>query len=80
MISERFCGVKYSDSQTRILAYTAYLPTSGKDDEYLEVLSQLSFDLKSNMDENIAILIGLDSNQSNKSSKRQTKAMNHFCD
>ena len=67
VISERFCGLKYSDNLTNILAYTAYLPTSGKDEEFLEVLSQLSFDLKSHITENCAILIGLDSNQSIKS-------------
>ena len=80
IISERFCGVKYSDqiTHTYILAYTAYLPTSGQDDEFLEVLSQLSFDIKNNCDENCSILIGLDSNQSDKSTRRRTDAMSKF--
>lgn len=34
ILSERFCGVSYSDKQTSIIAYTAYLPTSGQDDEF----------------------------------------------
>ena len=44
VISERFCGVNYSDKQTNILAYTVYMPTSGQDDEFLDVLAKLSFD------------------------------------
>ena len=61
-----------------ILSYTAYLPTSGQNEEFLEVLSQLSFDIRNNADEKSSILIGLDSNQSNKSSRRRTDAMLKF--
>ena len=41
IVSNRFCGVKYVDSstETSVIAYTAYLPTSGQDDEFLEILS-----------------------------------------
>ena len=78
IISERFSGMKYTNGQTDILAYSAYLPTHGQDDEYLEVLSQLSFDIKSNMSQKSCILIGLDTNQSKKSSIRRTNAMNNF--
>ena len=45
VISERFCGLTYSNNHTNIIAYTAYMPTSGQDDEFLEVLSKLSFDI-----------------------------------
>ena len=69
VISERFCGIKYSDKSVNILSYTVYLPTSGQDEEFLEVLSQLSFDIQNNADKKSSILIGLDSNQSNKSSR-----------
>ena len=78
VISERFCGIKYSDTSVNILSYTAYLPTSGQDEEFLEVLSQLSFDIRNNADEKSSILFGLDSNQSNKSSRRRTDAMLKF--
>ena len=80
IISERFCGVRYTDNKTNtnILAYTAYLPTSGKDDEFNEILSQLSCDIRNNLEEKCAILIGLDSNQSEKSTKRRTESMNQF--
>ena len=55
IISERFSGVKYTDGQTNILAYSAYLPTHGKDDDYLEVLSQLSFDIRNNLSDDTCI-------------------------
>ena len=80
IISERFCGVKYTDGHTNIIAYSAYLPTSGQDEEYLEVLSLLSFDIRNNKTENSCILIGLDTNQSEKSSRRRTEAMEQFCE
>ena len=35
VISDRFCGVAYSDKQTSLLSYTAYLPTSGQDEEFM---------------------------------------------
>ena len=78
VISERFCGVKFSDNQTNILAYSAYLPTSGQDDAFIEVLEQLNFDIKNNISEKSILLIGLDSNQSEKSSNRRTVAMEDF--
>ena len=76
--SERFCGVKFSDYQTNILAYTAYLPTSGQDEAFLEVLEQFEFDIKNHITGKCIILIGLDSNQSDRSSKRRTSAMEKF--
>ena len=63
VISERFCGVTYTlSSDTIILAYSAYLPTSGKDDDFVETLSQLRSNIQNNAKEkkNVAILIGLD--------------------
>ena len=54
------------------------MPTSGQDDEFLEVLSKLSFDIYNNVAENSSIMIGLDSNQSNKSYRRRTDAMKQF--
>ena len=78
LVSERFCGIMYNDKKTRIIAYTAYLPTSGQDNEFLHVLSQLSFNIESNMTSNTTVLIGLDSNQSTKSSRCRTEAMLRF--
>ena len=63
-----------------MVAYTAYLPTSGRDDEFLETISQLTIDLLTNIEDRnrCAILIGLDSNQSEKSSSRRKKSMESF--
>ena len=80
IISERFSGVNYTDGQTKIIAYSVYLPTCGQDDEYLEVLSLLSYDIRAHKQENSCILIGLDTNQSAKSSRRRTDAMKQFCE
>ena len=60
IVSDRFCGVKYVDTVTKtsVIAYTAYLPTSGQDDLFIEVLSQLSFDIVQNNTENSVLMIG----------------------
>ena len=75
-LSERFCGIKMFSN---ILIYSAYLPTSGQDDLFLETLSQLSFDVESNIDGIETVIIGLDSNESVKSTKRRSTAMKMFC-
>ena len=80
IISERFTGVNYSDGQNNMIAYSAYLPTSGQDDEYLEVLSLLSYDIMNNRRDHSCIIIGLDTNQSEKSSRRRSDAMKQFCE
>ena len=80
IVSNRFCGVKFVDkhSKVSILVYTAYLPTSGKDEEFLEVLALLNIDIAQNNTENSAGIIGTDSNTSKKSTKRRYEAMENF--
>ena len=78
IVSDRFCGVKYSVLDTSILAYTLYLPTAGQDEEFLEILSLLKHDITNNNTENCAVIIGTDSNVSNKSTKRRMNAMKVF--
>ena len=78
IISERFCGIYYSNQATHLLAYTAYLPTSGQDEYFLEVLDKLESDITNIKRSNSIIIIGTDTNQSEKSSKRRTEAMNRF--
>ena len=80
IICERFCGVKYVDqnTETSILAYTAYLPTSGQDEEFLEVLALLESDIAKYSTESSTIILGTDSNVSNKSTKRRQEAMTRF--
>ena len=78
VVSERFCGISYLNDKSNILSYTVYLPTSGLDEEFLEVLSQLCSDINQYKQENSAIIIGADTNQSKKSSKRRIAAMHRF--
>ena len=77
VVNERFCGIQYKDSQhdITILAYSVYLPTAGKDDEFLEVLSALSSDITQHSSAISILIIGCDSNQSEKSTKRRITAM-----
>ena len=62
-------------TKTSVIAYTAYLPTSGQDDLFIEVLSQLSYDIVQNNTENSVLMIGTDSNVSKKSTRRRQDAM-----
>ena len=78
VISDRFCGILYSDKSISLLSYTAYLPTSGRDEEFMEVLAQLSADITQHMQDNVAVIIGADTNHSKKSSKCRTEAMDQF--
>ena len=80
IVSDRFCGIQYKDSQTvtNILAYSVYLPTAGRDADFLEVLSSLSADILQHNTCNTTLLIGCDSNQSHKSTNRRTCAMTRF--
>ena len=80
VISERFCGVIYQDCDIRVIAYSAYLPTSGQDEDFLEIVSLLTQDILNNIEnkEKCIIIIGLDSNQSEKSTQRRSNAMKSF--
>ena len=77
-INERFCGVKYSDG-VKLMAISAYLPTSGNDEEFLEVLTSLTVYIRENLENDEMLIIGLDSNQSVKSTRRRSNAMHEFC-
>ena len=81
VVSERFCGISYTNNDCHIVFYTVYLPTSGKDEDFLEVLAQLTTNITQNRTESKAIVIGADTNQSKKSTKRRIDAMKKFiCD
>ena len=82
VVSERFCGVQYVDKSNNIdiISYCAYLPTSGQDDDFTEVLTLLTLDIQKNKRVNSTIIIGLDSNQSDKSTNRRTHSMLDFLD
>ena len=78
VVSSRFCGIKYNSNDTTVLLYSVYMPTSGQDDLYIEVLSLLEFDIKQNITPNCVIFLGIDSNCSLKSSSRRQYMMNLF--
>ena len=80
IISDRFCGVKYKHPSLSapIITYCAYLPTAGQDDHFAEVLDMLKHDITQNMIENAIVIIGSDSNVSNKSTNRRRRSMEHF--
>ena len=65
--NDRFTGIRLSFRGQSVLAITAYLPTSGKDDEFLSCLSELSNFIVENDIDADTILIGTDSNCSSNS-------------
>ena len=77
-VDERFSGIKYCDADLEIIAFCAYITTAGNDDHFLDVLDKLSINITANIDTKSIILIGLDSNQSSKSSRRRTEGMDNF--
>ena len=76
---ERFTGIKLSFSEEYILAISAYLPTSGRDDDFLSCLAELSNFISENNDQNGTVLIGMDSNCSEKSTSRRILGFQQFC-
>ena len=78
--NERFAGVRMNFSGCSLLVISVYLPTSGKDDEFLECIASLSIYIDENKTGHGDILIGTDSNCSEKSTKRRIQAFRNFCD
>jgi len=46
LTSTRHCGIMITKENLNILAYTAYLPTSGQDSQFLEEISLLAHDIQ----------------------------------
>ena len=78
IVSDRFCGISLQTRTSHLLIYSLYLPTSGKDEEFLEILAEIASDITIHRNCNQSIIIGSDTNQSIKSSKRRTDAMTDF--
>ena len=78
VVSTRFCGIKLNYNGSLILAYTAYLPTAGQDEEFFEEMSILSHDINKYVSSNSILVIGLDANSSVKSSSRRQEAFFNF--
>ena len=76
----RFTGIKVKFEGLSILAISLYLPTTGRDEEFIECLAELSdYIIENNVDTGTT-LIGTDSNCSDKSSARRIQAFRHFCE
>ena len=60
--------------------YLCLLTTSGKDTEYLDCLGELSTFIAANNTENATVLIGMDSNCSERSTKRRANSLMQFCE
>ena len=78
IVSTRFCGVQLKTDDLEIIAYTAYLPTSGQDEGFLEEIALLTHDLHQNISSNSTIIIGMDANTSKKSTSRRQEAFSNF--
>ena len=80
IVCERFSSVKFfnPETNTSILLYSSYLPTAGNDEEFLEVIETLNFHINENKNVNDFLVLGLDSNVSEKSTKRRYTSMNSF--
>ena len=76
---ERFAAARLTLSSGTILMISLYAPTSGKDDEFLECFSYLSNFINENRVTNEAIIIGTDSNCSEKSTSRRKNIFSNFC-
>ena len=78
LVSERFCGIKYKTNGVTILAYSVYFPTSGKDEEFLEVTSILAENIEQNQEKNVILIIGTDSNVPKNATRRRKDALNQL--
>ena len=76
----RFAGIRIALKTGSILSISLYAPTSGKDDEFLECITDLTEYILCNISEGDRLLIGTDSNCSRKSTSRRQHCWHAFCD
>ena len=76
----RFVGIRIALKTGRILSISLYAPTSGKDDDFLECITDLTEYILSNISAGDRVLIGTDSNCSTKSTPRRQLCWGAFCD
>ena len=79
-LSERFTGIKLKFDSHSLFVISVYFPTRGKDDEYLQCVTDLHNYILLNGDENELLIIGCDSNCSETSTKRRKTALVSLCD
>ena len=78
IVSQWFCGIELIASNIKVLAYSVYMPTLGKDEEFCEVIQTLTCDIQTHVSDKHILLLCMDSNQSTKSSYRRSFEMNKF--
>ena len=76
----RFVGIRIALKTGRILSISLYAPTSGKDDDFHECITDLTEYILSNISAGDRVLIGTDSNCSTKSTPRRQLCWGAFCD
>ena len=76
---ERYSAIRVNLGTLNLLAVSLYAPTSGKDDEFLECFSYLSNFINCNKSTTDLLIIGTDSNCSEKSTSRRKAAFTSFC-
>ena len=76
VVSPRFSGILMKNPN--VIAYSVYLPTSGHDQEFSEVLDALANDIVTNIPDEAVILVGLDANTSDTSSARRKLSFESF--
>ena len=76
---EQYSAIRINLGEQNLLAISVYAPTSGKDEEFLECFSHLSNFVTKNKSANDLVVLGLDSNCSEKSSSRRKSAFAGFC-
>ena len=77
---ERFSCIRLSSGLSSTILVSLYAPTHGKDEEFLECIDNLSEFLLQHLSENEHIIIGADTNCSEKSSVRRKQSWKIFCD
>lgn len=77
---DRIVGVKLELSTRSLLLLSFYAPTSGRDEDFLESISNLSEYVQRNSSQGDQIIIGADSNCSTKSSSRRQEAWRILCE
>ena len=78
--SHRIVGVRMMLAEESLLFLSFYAPTAGKDDEFLESISNLTEFIMKNITPGEKVIIGADANCSTKSSNRRQCAWANFCE
>ena len=78
VVNERFSAIRYTPGSLSMLLLSVYFPTSSKDEEFIDVIANLSEFIACNRLDNEIIIIGADKNCSDKSSKTRQRVMKEF--